>query len=173
LSSSIEPNARSNHEQALRMQIAGPGQGRIEASTDVAARPDRPPSSRPWPDRLPRQLRRDGEAGARRQRAADLRRRCKRAAKRIRSSTGMVAARRLDGAAEDWPWPRLLLWVFACAALVVSLIVRADGLDDRAPGSALRATATEGLPETGLPMLGWIIQRGEAAAWSVKSGPRG
>jgi hypothetical protein len=73
------------------------------------------------------------------------------------------------GAAADPPWPRLLLWAFACAALVVSLIVRADRLDDRASGSALRATATERMSETGLP----IFQRGNAAVWSVKSGPRG
>jgi hypothetical protein len=82
-------------------------------------------------------------------------------------------AKCLHGAAEDRPWPRLALWVFACAALVVSLIVRADGLDDRAPGSAVRATATEGLSGAGLPMLGWIIQRSEAGVMSVSGGPRG
>ena len=76
---------------------------------------------------------------------------------------------RLDRAAEDRPWPRLLLWLFACAALVVSLIVRADNLDERDPGSAVRA-ATNGPSETGLPMLGWIIQRGEAAVLSVRNG---
>jgi hypothetical protein len=70
------------------------------------------------------------------------------------------------------PWPRLLLWVFACAALVVSLIIRADGLDDRAPGAAVRATASEGAAKTGLPMLSSIIQRGEAGV-SPKSGPPG
>jgi hypothetical protein len=81
--------------------------------------------------------------------------------------------KRPDGAAGDRPWPRLLLWVFACAALVVSLIVRADGLDGRDPESAVRATATKGLSETGLPLLGSIIRGGEAGALAVKSGLRG
>jgi hypothetical protein len=62
--------------------------------------------------------------------------------------------------------------MFACAALVVSLIARPDGPADRAPGSALRATATEASPETE-PPPGWIIQRGNAAVWPVQSGPRG
>ena len=115
-----------------------------------------------------------GETSPRRQHRAGVRRRCKRAAKLIRSSTKIAHDRQgRKVAGLGGPWPRLLLWIFACAALVVSLIVRADGLDDRVPGSALRATAPEALPETGFPMLGWIIQRGEAAAWSVKSGPRG
>lgn len=77
------------------------------------------------------------------------------------------------GAVLDRAWPRLLLWVVACAALVVSLIIRADGLDDPAPGSAVRATATKGLAETGLPLLSSIIPRGEAHDASLKGEPPG
>ena len=79
----------------------------------------------------------------------------------------------VGGAAADRAWPRLLLWVFACAALVVSLSIRADGLDGRGPGPAARATAANGLWETDLPLLGSIIEEGRASALSVKSGPRG
>jgi hypothetical protein len=80
---------------------------------------------------------------------------------------------RLHGAAADRAWPRLLLWVFACAALVVSLSIRADGPGGRDAGPAARATATNGLSETRPPLLGPIIREGQAGAWSVKSGPRG
>jgi hypothetical protein len=60
------------------------------------------------------------------------------------------------------PWPRLLLWVFACAALVVSLVMRPDGLDDRNPRSAVRAAATEEVSATGLSLLSSTIPHGEA-----------
>jgi hypothetical protein len=79
----------------------------------------------------------------------------------------------LDGAAAARAWPRLLLWVFACAALVVSLSIRADGPGGRDPGLAARATAANGLFETRLPLLGALIREGQPGALSVKSGPRG
>lgn len=106
--------------------------------------------------------------------AGFIRRRCERVAEHIRSSTGVVhyESSRKCSAGEDTPWLRLLLWVFACAALLVSLIIRADGLDHRDPESAVRAAVSEGPSETGLPMLGSTIQGGEAGAWSLRSGPR-
>jgi hypothetical protein len=107
-------------------------------------------------------------------RAAGLRRRCQRAAEHIRNLTGIAHDEKgRQGWVEDRPWPRLLLWVFACAALVVSLVIRADGLDDRDPRSAVRAAATKENGETGLPVLSSIPRRGEAGASFLKSEPRG
>jgi hypothetical protein len=107
-------------------------------------------------------------------RAAGLSRRCQQAAEHIRNSTGIAQDEKVrEGRVEDRPWLRLLLWVFACAALVVSLVIRTDGLDERDPRLAERAAATKEVSETGLPFLSSIIQRGEAHALALKSGPRG
>ena len=75
-------------------------------------------------------------------------------------------------AVKDTPWPRLLLWVFACTALLVSLIIRADGLDDRDPGLAVRAAAIQRSSTADLPANRSIIQSGEAGALSLRSGPK-
>jgi hypothetical protein len=94
-------------------------------------------------------------------------------ARRIRSSTKIAhdgqgrEVARLSG-----PWPRLLLWVFACAALVVSLIIRADDLDDRASRAPVRATANQGAQDTGRSLLSSIIQ-GREGGVPLKSEPRG
>jgi hypothetical protein len=156
------------------MQVAGPSQGHTEASSFVAEASLRGhPSLRQWLNPMSSAVPGAGGATPRR-RAAGLRRRCQRAAEHIRHSTGTAHdARGKEGAIEDRPWPRLLLWVFACAALVVSLAIRTDGLDERDPGLAQRAAATKEVSETGLPFLSSIIQRGEAHALALKSGPRG
>ena len=114
------------------------------------------PSLRQWLN--PMSSASPGAGGATpRRRAAGLRRRCQRAAEHIRHSTCTAHdARGKEGAIEDRPWPRLLLWVFACVALVVSLVIRADGVDDRDPRSAVLATGT-----------------GEAGASFLKNKPSG
>jgi hypothetical protein len=111
---------------------------------------------------------------SRRRRAADLGDKCQRAAECIRNSTGTAHDEQgKEVALEQRPWPRLLLWVLTCAALVVSLVMRTDGLDDRNPGSAVRAVATEELSEAGRPLLSSMIRRGEADTLVIKSTPRG
>ena len=157
------------------MQVAGPSQGRTEASSFVAeASLQGHPSLRQWLNPMSSAVPGAGGATPQRRHAAGLRRRCRRAAEHIRHSTGTAHdARGKEGAIEDRPWPRLLLWVFACAALVVSLVIRTDGLDQRHPRMAERAAATKEVSETGLPFLSSIIQRGEAHALALKSGPRG
>ena len=162
-SSLIEPNARSNRTGSA-MQVAGPREGRTEGSTVVFEAPHGEHQSlRQRPNPMPRSS--PGARGGtpRRRRAAGLRRRGHRAAEYIRRSTGIAHDERgREAAIEDRAWPRLLLWVFACAALVVSLVIRAEGLDDRDPRSAVRAPATEGSWEVGLPMLSSILQQDES-----------
>ena len=71
-----------------------------------------------------RLVRHGGEAVPTRQRTAGrLRQICARIAECIRSSTEVMGGgvRPEQRAARGLPWLRLLLWVFACAALVVSL----------------------------------------------------
>ena len=129
---------------------------------------------RQCPDPMPRASPGAGGETRWRQRAAGLRRGCQVAAEHVRNSTGIAYDEKgREGPVKDMPWPRLLLWVFACAALVVSLVIRTDGLDQRHPRMAERAAATKEVSETGLPFLGSIIQRGEAHALALKSGPRG
>src|SRR5690606_36699258 len=60
-------------------------------------------------------------------------RRCAQAARRIRRSSGVVTR------AGGWAgvelgrrtWPRILIWVFACAALVVRTMMRAETVRQR------------------------------------------
>jgi hypothetical protein len=80
-----------------------------------------------------RLVRHGGEAVPTRQRTAGrLRQMCARIAECIRSSTEVMVGRVRpeQRAARSLPWLMLLLWVFACAALSVSLAIRPDGLDD-------------------------------------------
>ena len=173
LSSSFPIGRRLDEtERVSAMQVAGAGQGRTEALTvGVEARLAGNLPSRRRDDstlRLPEYA--PPETSPQRQHRVGLRRRCKRVAKRIRSSTKIAhdgQGRKVAGLGEAWP--RLLLWVFACAALVVSLIIRADGLDDRA---AVRAPANQGVQETGLSLLSSIIQGRETGVY-LRSGPRG
>ena len=74
---------------------------------------------------------RNGGVSPVRQHAAGLlRQRCERAAEHIRISADVAGRNQGSCRAEATPRLRLLLWVFACAALVVSLVIRADNLDD-------------------------------------------
>jgi hypothetical protein len=126
------------------MKVAGLRQGRTEASIDAVKTPlEERQSLRQSPKPMPRPSPgSDGEIPWRR-RAAGLRRRWQRAAEHIRNSTGIVRNENSrQGAVAHRMWPRLLLWVFACIALVVSLVLRADGVVDRDPRSAVRNTAT-------------------------------
>lgn len=156
------------------MQAAGAGQGRTEALRGVEARlaVDPPPRRHLHPIlRLPECA--PGETSPRRQHRVGIRHRCKRVARRIRSSTRIAH----DGQGREvaglrGAWPRLLLWVFACAALVVTLVIRADGLDDRAPRATVPATAHQAFQETGPSLLSSISQ-GREAGISPKSAPRG
>lgn len=78
------------------------------------------------------QERHDSETTAVPQRTAGLLlQRCARLAACIRSSTELMGsdARAGQRAARRVPWMGLLLWVFACAALFVSLIMHADDPD--------------------------------------------
>ena len=74
---------------------------------------------------------RDGGVSPVRQSAAgSLRQRCERAIEHIRISAGVADRNQGSCRVEATPWLRLLLWVFACAALVVSLVIRVDDRDD-------------------------------------------
>lgn len=107
-----------------------------------------------------------------RQRGAGvIRRGCERAAEHIRNSAGAAHCESGKGGSAGTPWPRLLLWVFACAALLVSLVIRADGLDDRDPGLALRAGATKPSWETSLPVFSWTVHAKEGDL-SPRGGPK-
>lgn len=104
---------------------------------------------------------------------AAMGRRCAWAAERIRNSTGVADCAR---GAEDFGigsrlWPRLLLWVFACVALVLTLHVRADGLYRSGPDATIRATAPDGFWTTRFPVLGSLIRRGEAGPLGPRGGP--
>ena len=113
------------------------------------------------------------QAPGRQRGAGSIRQRCARVAERIRNSAGVHQREGgTDRAAlKERPWPRLVLWVFACAALVVTLMVRADGLDDRDPGSTIRTATAERSWATRFPVLSAFIRRGEAGALSPRSGP--
>ena len=140
------------------MQVAGLRQGRTEASIVAVKTPlGGHQSLRQCPDPMPRASPGAGGETRWRQRAAGLRRRCQVAAEHVRNSTGIAYDEKdREGPVKDMPWPRLLLWVFACVALVVSLVIRADGVDDRDPRSAVLATGT-----------------GEAGASFLKNKPSG
>jgi hypothetical protein len=61
--------------------------------------------------------------------------------------------------------------VFACAALVVSMMIRADGFDHQGPGSTVRAAAAERSWASGVPLLGSIVRPGGSGVSSLTSGP--
>ena len=76
---------------------------------------------------------RDGRKSdsVRRRTARRVRQSCARAAECIRISTEVMGGegRPKRPAARSLPWLGLLLWVFACAALFMSLVMRAEDLD--------------------------------------------
>lgn len=158
------------------MQVGGVGQRRTEALTVFMDAPRHGPLPlRRCPGETPRPLPCDvGETPLRSHGAGFIRRRCESAAEQIRSSAGMAhyESGKECSALKDTPWPRLLLWVFACTALLVSLIIRADGLDDRDPGLAVRAAAMQRSSATDLPVFRSAIQSSGAGAQPLRNGPK-
>lgn len=150
------------------MQVGGLGQGQTEALTACADAPHRSRlRSRQCPGETSSPSPPDLEAASLRRPGADfIRRRCKSAAERIRRSAGVAhyESGKESSAVQVAPWPRLLLWMFACTALLVSLIIRAEDLDRPAPQLAARTEATQPSSETDLPVSGSTIQAGETAA---------
>ena len=149
------------------MQVGGLDQRRAEAPIPLMDLPHggRLPS-RQYLGEMPRPSPRGvGEASFRQPIGGPVRRRCERAAEHIRVSTGMDHYKRSKerSAVNGTPWLRLLLWVFASTALVVSLIIRAEDLDERDPGLVVRAGATTPSSETSLPLFSSTIQGGGAA----------
>ncbi len=88
--------------------------------------------------------------------AASLRQRCARVADCIRSSTEVMSgtAGPEQRAARGVPWLGLLLWMFACAALFVSLMMRPGDLDgDRRLAASSEAGAHSW--ELSYPVRSW------------------
>lgn len=160
------------NRQGSAMHVGGVGQRRTEALTVFMDAPRHGPLPlRRCPGETPRPSLCDvGKKPG----AGFIRRRCESAAEQIRSSAGVAhyESGKECSAGKDTPWPRLLLWVFACTALLVSLIIRADGLDDRDPGLAVRAAAVQRSSATDLPVFRSTVQSGEAGALSRTSGPK-
>jgi hypothetical protein len=119
---------------------------RIKASAMMTSHPDRSGLSalapgqarrpRPWPKRCVTEA--PGSAGRKRRLSRGrwgatgwLRRKCRLAAARIRTSSGVteVALEREFRAGQSTPWLGLLLWALACAGLFVSLLMDAGGPD--------------------------------------------
>jgi hypothetical protein len=120
-----------------------------------------------------RLVRHGGEAVPARQRTAGrLRQICARIAECIRSSTEVMGGgvRPEQRAARGLPWLTLLLWLFACAALVIRLVIRADDLDDPDRSLAGREGAPARSSETGRPVFSLIIHGGGSGASSLKDG---
>lgn len=171
----IESEGSVGNNKAWPMPVGGFGGTRAHGGTgpvDSARRNRLPwrrrPGEMPGPSSSGR-----AHAPTRQRVAGALGRRCANAAEQIRSSTGVLhdECRGRRSALRDSPWPRLFLWMFACAALVVSLMIRADGLDHHGPGSTVHAEASERSWTSGLPLLGSILRSGGSGAASLTSGP--
>jgi hypothetical protein len=118
-------------------------------------------------------VRHGGEAVSALQRAAGLlHQRCARLAARIRSSTEPMGGdpRPAQRAARRVPWLGLLLWLFACAALFVSLVLRADDLD-RDRRVAVRAGAAEQISDRSYSVPGLTGQASELGLFTVPAPP--
>jgi hypothetical protein len=120
-----------------------------------------------------RQARCGGRSVQDRQRAAAfLRQRLARLADRIRSSTELMGGdiRPDQRGARDVPWLGLLLWVFACAALFVSLIMRPGDLDqDRRV--AARSVLKEQRAGFSDPVRSWSRSTSELGVFTVRRPP--
>jgi hypothetical protein len=115
----------------------------------------------------------DGRTVQGRQRtAALLRQRLARLADRIRNSTEVMGgeARPDQRGVADVPWLGLLLWVFACAALFVSLIMRPGDLDQdrRVAARSLLKEQSAGLSS---PMPSWSPPTSELGVFTVRRSP--
>lgn len=70
-------------------------------------------------------------------------------------------------AARSVPWLGLLLWIFACAALFVSLIMRDDDLD-RERRVAARSEAEAEISELAYPAPHWTRQGSELSVFTTR-----
>ena len=75
-----------------------------------------------------------------------------------------------QGAARAVPWMGLLLWMFACAALFVSLIMRADDLDHERR-VATRSVAKEELLDRAHPLTGLTQHAGGFNLFIIRRPP--
>ena len=120
-----------------------------------------------------RRVRQGGAAVSAVQRTAGLfHQRCARLAAFIRSSTELMGGdgRPAQRAARRVPWLGLLLWVFACAALFVSLVMHADDLD-RDRRVAVRAAAAEQISNRPYSVPGLTGQAGGLSLFTVQAPP--
>jgi hypothetical protein len=90
----------------------------------------------------------------------------------LRTSTDAMGRDAKSGqrAARGVPWPGLVLWAFACIALFVSLIMRADEVDhDRRV--AARSAATEQILDGSHPVHRLTRQASELSLFSARRPP--
>jgi hypothetical protein len=66
------------------------------------------------------------------------------------------------------PWLGLALWVFACSALFVSLIMRADDLDRRVAARSVLKEQSSGLSD---PVRSWMGPASELGVFTVRRPP--
>jgi hypothetical protein len=101
--------------------------------------------------------------------AALLRQRCARLAARITTSTKVMGGhvKAEQRTPRHVPWLGLVLWVFACAALFVSLIMRADDLD-RDRRVAARSVQSSGFSD---PVRSWNWPASELGVFTVRRPP--
>jgi hypothetical protein len=104
--------------------------------------------------------------------AALLRQRSARLAACIRTSTEVMGghAKPAQRAAGRVPWLGLALWVFACSALFVSLIMRADDLD-RDRRVAARSVLKEQSSGLSDPVRSWMGPASELGVFTVRRPP--
>jgi hypothetical protein len=104
--------------------------------------------------------------------AALLRQRCARLAACIRTSAEVMGrnARPEQRTPRHVPWLGLVLWVFACAALFVSLIMRADDLD-RDRRVAARSVVKEQSSGFSDPVRSWSWPASELGVFTVRRPP--
>jgi hypothetical protein len=101
-----------------------------------------------------------------------LRQRCARIAHCIRSSTEVMGGTARPGqrATIGVPWLGLLLWICACAALFVSLIMRPDGFEGEHRVAA-RSEAAARSTDLSYPMRSWTRPAGELSVFTVRRPP--
>jgi hypothetical protein len=104
--------------------------------------------------------------------AALLRQGCARLAACIRTSTEVMGrhAKPDQRTPRDVPWLGLVLWVFACTALFVSLIMRADDLnsDRRVAARSVVKEQSSGFSD---PVRSWSWPASELGVFTVRRPP--
>jgi hypothetical protein len=104
--------------------------------------------------------------------AALLRQRCARLVACIRTSTEVIGrhARPEQSTPRHVPWLGLGLWVFACAALFVSLIMRADDLN-RDRRVAAHSVVKEQSSSFSDPVRSWSWPASELGVFTARRPP--